>query len=111
MLATDAVITSYDPHTGDPITVTVTDKGATAHWEPTDTVVFAGTQPDRCVTTSAATSAESCCGYLNFFTDRATAHAWTAEHPDIHGSVLDQDQALALGVRCFGDLLREESAR
>lgn len=105
MLDTDAVITSRDPHTGDPITVTVTDRGATARWDPADAVVFAGSRTDCCATTSA----ESCCGYLNFFTSYATADAWATAHPEIRGLVLDQDRALALGVRCFGDLLREQT--
>lgn len=101
MLDTDAVIASRDPRTGEPVAVTVTDHGATATWQPAETVVFVGSRKD-CRTTTA----ESCCGYLNFFTDRGNAEAWAAEHPEVDGVVLDQCQALELGVRCFGELLR-----
>jgi hypothetical protein len=102
MLDTDAVITSRDPHIGEPITVSVTDHGTVASWQPSQTVVFLGSRAD-CETT---TSAQSCCGYLNFFANHSNALAWAVQHPQITGAVLNQDQALALGVRYFGDLLR-----
>lgn len=101
MLDTDAVITSRDAHTGEPITVTVTDHGAVANWQPGEAVVFLGARTDCC----AATSAESCCGYLNFFANHANATAWAAAHPEIDGIVLTQGQALDVGTRCFGNLL------
>lgn len=102
MLDTDAVITSQDTLTGEPITITVTAHGMTAHWQPVTAVVFAGSRTDCCATTSA----ESCCGYLNFFTNDHNALAWAAEHPEIQGAVLDQDQAFDAGRRCFGNLLQ-----
>jgi alkylmercury lyase-like protein len=101
MLGTDAVITSRDPRTGEPITVTVTGRGATADWQPDSAVVLAATR-DHCRTT---TSAESCCGTINFFSTRSHAQAWAADHPELSGVVLDQDRALAVGIRCFGTLL------
>lgn len=102
MLDTDAVITSRDSYTGEPITVTVTNHGATASWLPTEAIVFLGSRTHCCTTTSA----QSCCGYLNFFTSHRNALAWAAEHPEIHGVVLDRDQALDVGMRYFGDLLQ-----
>ncbi|RZS43510.1 alkylmercury lyase-like protein [Herbihabitans rhizosphaerae] len=99
MLDTDAVITSRDPETGEPITVQVTGGGT--DWRPANAVVHLGSRAD-CRTT---TSAESCCGYINFFGHRRGALTWAARHPEIDSLVLDQDQALAEDVRCFGDLL------
>lgn len=102
MLDTDAIITSRDTRTGGPITITVTDHGTTAQWQPPTAVVFAGSRMDCCATTSA----ESCCGFLNFFTNRENALSWAAEHPEIYGTLLDQEQALAAGRHCFGSLLQ-----
>ncbi|WP_158888210.1 alkylmercury lyase family protein [Amycolatopsis anabasis] len=102
MLGTDAVITSRDAETGEPITVDVTDHGTTTRWQPADAVVYLGSRTDCCATTSAGT----CCGYINFFTSHRNALAWAENRPDLTGRVLDQDRALAAGVRCFGDLLR-----
>lgn len=102
MLDTGAVITSRDTRTGELIMVTVTDHGAVANWQPREVVVFLGARTDCC----AATSAQSCCGYLNFFTHHANATAWAAAHPEIHGVVLTQSQALDVGTRCFGNLLQ-----
>jgi hypothetical protein len=48
---------------------------------------------------------DMCCSYLNFRTDRASAQAWAATHPHIHGSILDQSSALALGEATFGPIL------
>jgi hypothetical protein len=107
MLDTDAVITSRDAHSGEPITVTVTDHGRTAHWQPTQAVVFLGSRTSCCATTSA----ESCCGYLNFFTSHHTATEWAREHPDIHGTILEQHQALDAGIHCFGNLLHDSTSQ
>ncbi|MPZ86244.1 MAG: hypothetical protein GEV28_40095 [Actinophytocola sp.] len=47
---------------GKSITVTVTNHGATASWQPGEAVVFLGSRTD-CRTTTAA---QPCCGYRNF---------------------------------------------
>jgi hypothetical protein len=42
---------------------------------------------------------------VNFFTTAQAATAWAARHPEVAGQVLDQQQALAWGVREFAGLL------
>ena len=68
MLDADIVIDSADASTGEPITVTVHGEDATA--DPATTVVFVGAQ------SAEGPSADTCCNYLNFFTDRQTAETW-----------------------------------
>lgn len=108
MMDTDAVITSVEPDTGEAVTVTVTGNGHIATWEPATTVVLLASRPGCC---SPATSAQTCCGTTNFFTTRARAQAWAAAHPDLRSVVLDQDNALRQGIRCFGDLLEPRRRR
>ncbi|MEU1404822.1 alkylmercury lyase family protein [Streptomyces sp. NPDC005728] len=97
MLGTDAVITSTDPVTGDPVRVEFT--GGSTTWQPATAVVHYGARP------GTGPAAAVCCGYLRFFTDRATAEQWTGRHTDISGAVLDQAEAERLGVDIFGPLL------
>ncbi|WP_090063669.1 alkylmercury lyase family protein [Lentzea flaviverrucosa] len=101
MLNSDALITSVDPYSGESITITVTDKGRTARWQPGGCVAFIGTAGDCC----AGTAAQVCCDYLNVFTSAEHAHAWAAGHPHVRGCVVDRDRALRLGIDVFGDLL------
>jgi hypothetical protein len=100
MLDRDAVITSTDPVTGDPVTVTATSGRMT--WQPATAVVFVGR---RCCDGPAA---EVCCDALNFFTGDASAQQWAAEHPDLVGRVLDQAEAEQLGAQIFGRLLADD---
>ena len=97
MLETDATITSTDPVTHQPVTVTVHDGRHT--WNPATAVVFssaaAGTGP----------SADCCCDDLNTFTSPATARVWMNEHPATPGELLDTTTAERLGRHIFGDLL------
>lgn len=97
MLGTDAVITSSDPLTGAPVTVTFA--GTTAAWNPPGAVVFAG-----CMDCDGPSEQVSC-GYLNFFASPASARDWASQHPEVTGSVLDQARAEALGAETFGSLL------
>ncbi|WP_416956047.1 alkylmercury lyase family protein [Streptomyces sp. Agncl-13] len=97
MLGTDAVITSADPVTGYPITVTST--GGHLTWQPPTAVVYVG---QRSCTGPADDVA---CGALNFFTSRRTAQRWAEQHPDYTGKVIDQARAEALGRSVFGSLL------
>ncbi|WP_063045212.1 alkylmercury lyase family protein, partial [Nocardia pseudovaccinii] len=85
MLDTDVVIESVDPSNDRAITVTVQDSVAAA--QPQTTVVFVGAQAAQ------GPSADTCCNYLNFFTDRQTAQAWMAAHPHIGGVILDLTEA------------------
>lgn len=97
MLGTDAVITSADPVSGEPVQVRFAD--GTAAWEPAGAVVFYGARP------GPGPSAEVCCGYLRFFASRATAGQFAAAHPEAGGTILDHSAARELGERIFGRLL------
>jgi len=97
MLGTDAVITSSDPVTGEPVTVTF--RGGQASWDPPTAVVFSG------YTDCHGPAEQVTCGYLNFFATPATASQWASQHPQVTGSVLDQARACELGAQTFGSLL------
>ncbi|MFF1819700.1 alkylmercury lyase family protein [Kribbella sp. NPDC058245] len=97
MLDRNTRIESADVATGDPITVTTT--AGHTNWEPAGAVAFIGADA------GGGPSADSCCDYLNFFTDRAAAEAWTASHPAVPGQILDQAAAEDLGARLFRPLL------
>ncbi|MFD6353453.1 organomercurial lyase [Nocardia tengchongensis] len=97
MLDTDIEVTSSDPLTHVPITVTVRDQHLSS--DPTSAVVFVGGQATQ------GPSADTCCNYLNFFTDRSTAARWATDHPDIGGEVLDLPQAHTLGNQIFANLI------
>ncbi|MFD4439973.1 organomercurial lyase [Nocardia sp. NPDC058519] len=99
MLDTDVEVSSTDPVTHTPITVTVHGQHLTA--EPATAVVFVGGRATQ------GPTAESCCNYLNFFTDRPAAEAWAADHPEVPGLVLDLSQAHTLGNQIFANLLRD----
>ncbi|MER7185476.1 alkylmercury lyase family protein [Streptomyces hyaluromycini] len=97
MRGTDAVITSTDPVTGGSVRVEFAD-GRTV-WQPATAVVYHGARPGD------AQAAAVCCGYLRFFTTRATAEQWTGRQADPGGAVLDQAEAERLGADIFGPLL------
>jgi hypothetical protein len=97
MLEQDTHIHSIDPTTGQPIVVTTT--GGVTRWAPSTAVVFLG------ATAGGGPSADRCCDYLNFFTDPATANAWTRAHSHVRGQVLTPADAEALGIRLFRSLL------
>ncbi|MCM1951147.1 alkylmercury lyase family protein [Streptomyces sp. G2] len=97
MLGQDAVISSADPVTGSPITVTSTT--GRVRWEPATVVVFVGQRP------GGGPAASACCDALNFFTDETNARAWTSQHPDVPGQVVDQPTAERIGRQTFGPLL------
>ncbi|MFE5739011.1 organomercurial lyase [Streptomyces celluloflavus] len=97
MLGRDTVISSTDPVTGDPVTVT-TD-GGTPVWAPADAVVFVGQRP------GGGPAAAVCCDALNFFTGETTARAWADEHPEVPGHVVGQARAEEIATQTFGPLL------
>lgn len=97
MLGRGTRIESIDVTTGRPITIT-TAAGHT-NWEPSEAVVLIGADA------GGGPSADCCCDYLNFFTDRSAAEAWIRSHPAILGQVLDQAEAEALGTQIFQPLL------
>src|ERR1043165_1486216 len=80
-----------------PVTVT----GGVAVFDPPETVVvFAATGTGH-------RSVDTCCSTINFFTNPASAQAWITSHPYLTATVLNQDDALALGRDIFGPLLRD----
>ncbi|MFC7450142.1 alkylmercury lyase family protein [Rhodococcus daqingensis] len=97
MLSAEVVITSADASTGEPICVTVRGEEVTA--EPATTVVFVGAR------SAQGPSAETCCNYLNFFTDRPSADAWATANPDVGGVVVGLADATRCGAAIFGPLL------
>lgn len=112
MLGADTVITSADPASGQPITITVPAGAGEAVWDPATAVVFAGQRrgcgpcPDSATGSGAGSvAAEVCCGQVNFFTSRASAAAWADIHPEVTGRILKQTGALRLGGQIFGPLL------
>lgn len=100
MLGTTVLISSADPLTAEPITVTV--DGGRSDWRPATAVVFVGRTADQC----AGPSAAICCSYINFFGSRPVAAAWARTHPEIDGGTLSQARALEVGEQIFGQLLR-----
>jgi hypothetical protein len=106
MLGAGTRITSADPRTGEPVTVTVQAGGQQAKWEPAAAVVFVGrVAPDRCSDPGPLVAAGVSCGYTSFFTDRASAAGWARAQPDVVGQILEQAAALRLGTQIFGPVL------
>jgi hypothetical protein len=99
MLGQDTVISSVDVTNDQPITVT--SRHGRRTWEPSGVVVFVGADA------GGGPSADCCCDYLNFFTDRGTANAWRRSHPQLPGQVLDQPDAELLATRLFAHLLAD----
>ncbi|MDS1270252.1 alkylmercury lyase family protein [Lipingzhangella sp. LS1_29] len=104
MLRTDAVIESADPRTGAAVMVEAAARARAgdtypARWQPRHAVVLAGARP---VTGPAASV---CCETVNFFADREGAEEWSRRNPEVTYTVLDQEQAVRLGIRTFGTLL------
>lgn len=97
MVGQDTVIESVDVTTGQPIAVTT--RSGRISWDPAEAVVFVGAD------VGGGPSADCCCDYLNFFTDRVAAEAWTSAHPRVPGQILDRPEAEDLGARLFEHLL------
>ncbi|MEV0819947.1 organomercurial lyase [Nonomuraea rubra] len=101
--------TQQTPFDGTPINVHVTATGQAA-WDPESAVVFAGQTTCGPCDPPTTVAAESCCGYINFFAGPAAARAWAEAHPQVRGRLLDQYEALELGVSIFGPLLDQPAA-
>ncbi|MFF3316224.1 organomercurial lyase [Streptomyces sp. NPDC003035] len=98
MLDQDVVISSVDPVTAEPVTVTVT--GGAAVWRPAGAVVFVGRRGHE------GPAAAVCCDALNFFASDASARIWAEEHPQVKGGIVSQARAEEIGRDTFGPLLR-----
>ncbi|GAA2807966.1 alkylmercury lyase family protein [Crossiella cryophila] len=99
MLGMDATITSRDPVTDEPVTITI--HNGQYSWEPETAVVFAG------AAAGAGPSVDFCCHHLNAFTGPASAHRWMSRHPGVPGELLDTATAERLGRHLFGALLQQ----
>lgn len=99
MLDQDVVISSADPVTAEPVTVTMT--GGTAVWRPASAVVFVGRRGHE------GPAAAVCCDALNFFASDTSARAWTQGHPHVKGTAVGQARAEEIGRETFGPLLRD----
>jgi Alkylmercury lyase len=96
-------INSIDPASGQPITVEVDGQGW--RWQPTTTVVLAGTTAlaDPC-----GSVADCCCPFINFHATPHTADAYRQAHPAMTAELLGQAEAIDAARRSFGDLLHAE---
>jgi hypothetical protein len=99
MLGRPVTITAAEPGTGHIITVEA--DGARARWAPRRAVVFAGAASEP-----GCASADSSCGYINFFTSARAARAWARRHPEVTGTVMRRSGALRCGIAEFGTLLQ-----
>lgn len=97
MLGTDAVITSVEPGTAAPVTITVT--AGRDHWDPPGTVVLYAWRD------CSGPAAETCCDLIGFFTSRKAARAWARTRPQASAVILSAAQASQLGTGIFGPLL------
>lgn len=108
MLDRTATITATDPHTGEPIRITVHDENAT--WEPPETVV---TLPADTVKVATAPvdeindnpqAADAACPTINFYVNAEAAAAYAKAH-GLQLEILTMPQALRGAKAAFGDLL------
>lgn len=91
-------------HTSEPgtdVAIEVRVDGDRATWSPPSAVVLAGTTGEDC----CQASVDKTCGSINFFSTREAASIWSDAHPEITGTILDQDEALRCGIAEFGSLL------
>ena len=86
---------------GDKIRVTFRQQQVS--WDPQETVVILGTM------SSTGAAADVCCQHVNFFVSRTAAEAWVQGHPGMDQTILDQERAVQIGAKIFGNLLQQES--
>jgi Alkylmercury lyase len=96
-------ISSADPSSGQPITVTVDDQGW--HWRPATTMVLAGT---AVVGDACSRVADCCCPHINFHASPRDADDYRRAHPAPAAERLDQDEAVEAAGRIFAGLLHQE---
>lgn len=98
--AAAGVIESVDATDGQAVRVTYRD----GRWRfsPAETVLLVA------ATGGGDTSCRCTCPYINFHVSAASAGAFLAADPRLTGAVLEQGDALELGERLFGSLLRQQ---
>jgi Alkylmercury lyase len=97
MTGTDGVVGSIDPDTGTPICIQ--RRGDQWTWQPAAAVVVIG-HTDCC-----GTLANTVCRSITFHTDPQHAQSHLDNHPELHGFIVDQDDAITLADCAFGPLL------
>jgi alkylmercury lyase len=97
MTGTEGIVDSTDPTTGTSIRVHLRDDEWT--WHP-DTAVVVIAHTDGC-----GTLAENLCGSITFHTDQHLAQSYLDSHPELHGHIVDQAEAIALADCTFRPLL------
>jgi hypothetical protein len=102
MLHRSGVAMSVEPETAAAVEVQIQD--GTATWRPSDTAVLLGRSA------ACAHAANGICPFINFFTSPQSAQSWITRHPAVEVWHLDQDTALRLAIRTFGDLLTVATA-
>jgi alkylmercury lyase len=93
ILDVTARVSSTDPQSGQPVTLTVTPAGIARRSHPDIVVSFVVPNGDAC----AADVRTGFCQHVHFFTDQHTAQRWLAGHRDLF--TLDLDAAYELGRR------------
>ena len=93
-------INSIDPTSGQPITVEVNDQGC--RWQPTTTVVLAGTTT---ISDACAFVSDCCCPYINFHASPRDADAYRQQHPAMAVELLGRAEAIKAARRSFVGLL------
>jgi hypothetical protein len=100
MLGRPIQIASRDPLTGAEIEIELAPGGEATH-RPEEAVV-------ACGASGRGVSSSSCCPVLNFFASTANAERWLAAHPEVSGTVVSLEDAIAAGRVVFGAVLEEE---
>ncbi|KAK5309427.1 hypothetical protein LTR70_010296 [Exophiala xenobiotica] len=100
MVNGDATIYS-STDSGDKIRVTFRQQQVS--WNPPEAVVLLGRE------SSTGAAADVCCQHVNFFVSRIVAESWAKAHPKIDQTIVDQERAVQIGARIFGNLLQQES--
>jgi hypothetical protein len=99
MLGRPVQITGSEPESERVITVAVDDDKA--HWDPETAVVFSGAARNM----SCGASADRTCRFIHFFSAEAAAQQWEERHPEATGLLLNQEEALSVGIGQFGALI------
>lgn len=97
MTGSDGVIDSADPDTAAPIRIQRCDDEWT--WQPA-TVVVVIAHSD-----CGGTLADTLCGSVTFHTDQHHAQCHLDNHPELHGHIVEQAEAIALADCAFRPLL------
>lgn len=95
-----ATIRSRDPKTGEGIEVRV-DPAGLLQWDPPGAVVLAALS-------GGGPSASCCCPHVNFVGSRDQAETLLTASSASHESIFEMPEAIDLGRRLFGTLLRDE---